>query len=640
MRSVHPMTMLSLLVASSAAGCSFIDDFGRFSFPEDGASHLPFDASSADAGLDADLRMSDGSIVDAHVSVDADASSMRSDSGLRCEDVCVETSMECRGTSAVICRIGAEGCLEWGPEFVCESPPAAECVDSTLHDYRALGECASNRCTYAPIDVSCPRGCTGASCVFALDLYAKASNADPSDLFGAAVALSADGTTLAVGAYEETSASSGVGADQNSNTGDRNGAVYVFRRSAGGSWSQEAYIKASNTDPTDYFGNAIALSADGATLAVGAWGESSAARGIDGDQTNNAAMWSGAVYVFARNASGAWRQESYIKASNGDPGDRFGSAIALSADGNTLAAGAWGESSAAGGVNGNQDSNDSRHSGAVYVFRRSAGSWVQEAYVKSSNNGEGDYFGNAVALSANGSMLAVGARSEQTASRGIAGGAVYLFRRDGASWVSDARLTSSNTDENDNFGFSVTLSGDGTVLAVAARDEDSTARGVNGDQTINSAAGSNSGAVYVFRRTGGTWSQEAYVKASNPGENDRFGYAASLSADGTRLLISAPFEDSNARGSGGDQRSDAAIDSGAVYLFRSTAIGTWIQEAYLKAPNTGERDAFGSAIALSPDGAMLAVGAPEEDSIARGVNGDPENDSSRNSGAAYAFLIE
>ncbi|HSK03882.1 MAG TPA: hypothetical protein VK932_21665, partial [Kofleriaceae bacterium] len=181
-----------------------------------------------------------------------------------------------------------------------------------------------------------------------------------------------------------------------------------------------AYVKASNTEASDYFGYSIALSADGTTLAVGAVIEDSAATGIDGDQASNAATQSGAVYVFVRRGA-TWVQEAYLKASNTGAGDDFGFSVALSADGSTLAVGARLEDSAATGIDGNQADNTALSSGAVYVFTRSGATWSQQAYVKPSNAGTSDQFGYSIALSADGSTLAVGARLEDSAATGIDG---------------------------------------------------------------------------------------------------------------------------------------------------------------------------------------------------------------------------
>jgi hypothetical protein len=131
----------------------------------------------------------------------------------------------------------------------------------------------------------------------------------------------------------------------------------------GTAWMQEAYLKASNSGAEDRFGTSVALS--GNTLAVGASLEDSAAQGVGGNQDDNSASASGAVYVFLRTGT-AWLQEAYLKASNSDSVDVFGHTVALSGD--TLAVGAIYEASAAQGVGGNQDDNSAADSGAVYVF--------------------------------------------------------------------------------------------------------------------------------------------------------------------------------------------------------------------------------------------------------------------------------
>jgi hypothetical protein len=196
--------------------------------------------------------------------------------------------------------------------------------------------------------------------------YVKASNTDAGDQFGASVALSADGATLAVAANFDASAATGIGGNQADNSAADAGAVYLFNRTAT-IWTQQAYVKASNTGPGDRFGTEIGLSTDGSTLAVGAPGESSAATGINGNEADETASGAGAVYVFTRAIT--WTQQAYVKASNAAMGDLFGVRIALSADGSTLAVDAVGESSAATGIDGNQADNSATTAGAVYVFR-------------------------------------------------------------------------------------------------------------------------------------------------------------------------------------------------------------------------------------------------------------------------------
>lgn len=324
----------------------------------------------------------------------------------------------------------------------------------------------------------------------------------------------------------------------------------------------------------------------------------------------------------------------YLKASNPESFDSFGVSVSLFGD--TLAVGAYRESSSATGVDGTQSDNDAGNSGAVYVFRRSGGVWAQEAYLKASNTGANDQFGCAVSLS--GDTLAVGAENEGSASPGINGdqtddsapvaGAVYVFVRNGAIWSQQAYLKASNPGPNDMFGHSLSLNED--RLAVGAWGESSSATGINGNQADNSAF--LAGAVYVFLRAGSTWSQEAYLKASNAGTNDQFGISVALFGD--TLAVGAPGEDSSAQGVNGPQTDNLLSDSGAVYLFGHTG-GSWTQTAYLKASNSDAWDTFGQAVSLYEN--TLVATAPGEDSSANGINGNQLDEFALQSGAAYLF---
>ncbi|MBU6482923.1 MAG: FG-GAP repeat protein, partial [Nitrospirae bacterium] len=195
-------------------------------------------------------------------------------------------------------------------------------------------------------------------------------------------------------------------------------------------------------------------------------------------------------------------------------------------------------------------------------------------------------------------------------------------------FAQEAYLKASNTDANDDFGYDVALSGD--TLVVGARQESSSASGVNGNQADNGAP--SAGAVYVFTRTAGVWTQQAYLKASNTDAGDGFGYSVALAGD--TLVVGAPFEASNAMGVNGNQADNSAPNSGAVYVFTRTA-GVWTQQAYLKASNTDAGDEFGISIALAGD--SLAVAGLFEASNATGVNGNQADNSAPNSGAVYVF---
>ena len=168
----------------------------------------------------------------------------------------------------------------------------------------------------------------------------KASETDADDRFGWSVAISGD--TVVIGASYENSSATGVNGDQWDKSASRAGAAYVFVRDGQGIWSQQAYLKASNTNADDLFGHSVAISGD--TIVIGAIHEASRAVGVNGDQQDNSASRAGAAYVFVRDAQGYWKQQAYLKASNTAAGFFFGSSLAVF--GNTVAIGAPSENSA------------------------------------------------------------------------------------------------------------------------------------------------------------------------------------------------------------------------------------------------------------------------------------------------------
>ena len=549
--------------------------------------------------------------------------------------------------------------------------------------------------------------------------YFKAPVAGSVDFFGDAVALSSDGTVLAVGAPFEDSSATGALAPSDplwaaalaDGGAGGSGAVYVYRRS--GRWALDAFVKAPVAGAGDRFGEAVALSSGGAVLAVGAPFEDSSATGAlaPSDPPWAAALaddgvrWSGAAYVYRRGSDGRWAAEAFVKAPAADIDDFFGGALALSADGRTLAVGADGEDSSVAGVHFSdefvadnvshpdrppalqiladnqwaeaQADNDATNSGAAYVYHRgSDGGWIAEAFVKAPVAGADDRFGGALALSANGRTLAVGADEEDSSAAGalISGvsastwmpaladsgaadsGAAYVFRRASNNlWAAEAFIKAPARGAGDRFGGALALSGRGRALAVGAHREDSAATGALAPSdppwaaALAGGGAADSGAAYVFRRTesrDGGWSPEAFIKAPAPGAGDEFGGALALSFNGGALAVGAQFEDSSATGAhspagprwSGALDDSGAPDSGAVYTYRQGSDGLWAAEAFVKAPNTGAGDRFGAAVAPADDGLALAVGARFEGGAAqpRPVSGaSAEIGAGFVSGAAY-----
>ncbi len=491
--------------------------------------------------------------------------------------------------------------------------------------------------------------------------YIKASNPHANDHFGNGgaleghgLALSGDGNTMAVGAPYESSAAKGINGNQNDTSLYASGAVYIFTR-VNNAWTQQAYIKASNPGQSYRFGHHVVLSQDGNTLAVSSFYEASAAKGIDGDQTDKSIPQAGAVYVFTRTGT-TWSQQSYIKASNTgekekgntpSKGDQFGFSLALSADGNTLVTGAISEDSAAKGINGDQNDNSLPSSGAAYVFTRAGTKWSQQAYIKASNPGANDLFGYAVGLSADGNTMAISAYDEGSSAREINGvmdrgvrgtGAIYVFTRTGANWAQTAYLKASNAENGDSLGYDMAISQDGNTIVGGAGDEDCLASGVNPPEKCDNdfKTDTSTGAAYVFVRSGNTWTQQAFIKASHPGKEDWFGSRLNISGDGNTLGVCAQLENGNSKGIDGNEKDVSAEDSGALYLFTRTGT-TWVQKAYVKGSNTRAYDEFASSVAFSKDGKVMAVGARGEGSAAKGINANQNDTSAMGAGAVYVF---
>ena len=575
-------------------------------------------------------------------------------------------------------------------------PVSAHLLAWGVADYLTEACDAANACVAA----SGGRQTLGQADSVSVTGYFKAPNAGRRDMFGMALALSADGATLAVGVRGEDGLATGVFAP--SDPGWRaalgsfsfdalnSGAAYLYRRSATGRWAVEAYVKAPNAGFLDEFGHALALSADGATLAVGAWREGSSATGAfaPSDPGWQAALDSsgaergGAAYVYRRSDAGRWSVEAYVKAPNTAAGDYFGSSLALSGDGDTLAVGSRFERGSSRGPFAPSDpgwqaalrNRGTGLSGAAYVYRRSdAARWSVEAYVKAPNTNPADEFGSSVALSADGGALAVGARHEDGASTGVFApfgpgwrtvllsngapdsGAAYTYRRsESGLWTLEAYVKAPNLGGSDRFGSTVALSADGDVMVVGAPEEDSAAAGAfapsdpGWQAALDSNGASNSGVAYAYRRSeAGRWTLEAYVKAPNPSAGDQFGERVALSGDGVHLAVGARFEDSTSTGVRSPDtlswqsalNSGGAVNSGAAYAYRRPEIGRWTVGSFVKAPNTDARDEFGSSVALSADGGTLAVGAPDEDGAARGAPTpfSASGATSTDSGAVYLY---
>jgi len=494
-----------------------------------------------------------------------------------------------------------------------------------------------------PSGGSAPGGTGSAPPLSYID-YFKSLSPDSEELYGARVALSADGQTMAVGSPYERSSAVGINGDPFNQDLPESGAVFVYVRQDD-VWTLQAYIKAHSPDSGDQFGWALDLSASGDRLAVGAVGEGSRAVGVDGDATNNAAPFSGAAYVFSR-VAGVWTQDAYVKATNTETSDAFGCAVSLSSGGSTLAVGAYGESSAATEVQGDQSDNSKPSSGAVYILTSAGAGWTHQAYLKAPNSDLYDAFGFSLALSGDGNTLVVGAPYESSAATGVnhgmgdedapSAGSAYVFERSGSTWAATAYLKSINTAQDQLFGHTVDISAVGSTIAVGAINEHSLSSGVNGDPFDDS--GGPVGAVYVLERSSLAWAHGAYIKASNP-QNAFFGYGLALTSEGNALLVGAIAEASAAVGIDGDQTDTSLPGAGAAYLF-VRGPPAWEQLAYLKATNPVSYAGFGYSVALDDRAEIVAIGAPYESGSSAGINGDPAEQAANSAGAVYVYRFE
>jgi hypothetical protein len=359
----------------------------------------------------------------------------------------------------------------------------------------------------------------------------QASDIQGSDWFGDSVAISENGNTAIVGARFE----------------DGTGSAYIFTRS-GTTWSEQQKIQASDKQTSDQFGQTVAVSGDGNTAIVGAIYE-------DG---------TGSAYIFTRSGT-TWTQQQKIQALDKQAGDQFGWSIAISGDGNTAIVGARYEDG----------------TGSAYIFTWSGTTWSEQQKIQASDKQGGDEFGWSIAISDDGNTAIVGAYREGSI------GAAYIFTRSGTSWSEQQKIQASNKQADDEFGWSVAISGDGNTTIVGARlDDANTGTGIVYD----------AGAAHIFTRSGTTWSEQQKIQASDKELSDRFGGPVSISEDGNTAIVGAYGEDTG----GGS--------AGAAYIFTRSGT-TWSEQQKIQASNRQGGGYFGYSVSISGDGDTTIVGA-------------------------------
>ena len=364
-----------------------------------------------------------------------------------------------------------------------------------------------------------------------------ASDATEDDHFGNSVSI--DGDYAVIGAIWED---------------DGSGAAYIFHRN-GTSWTEQAKITAYDGTAEDMFGYSVSISGDYAV--VGAY--------LHDDIINNR----GAVYIFHRNGTN-WVHQAKLEASGGAEDDEFGWSVSI--DGDYVVIGSPGDDDVGNGA------------GSAYLFHRNGTSWGVLDKITASDGAKFDNFGNSVSIS--GDYVVVGALWDDI--DGTRSGSAYIFHRYESNWTEKAKITSSDGEDEDWFGKSVSISGDYTVIGAYGDDDND----------------SNSGSAYIFHKNGTDWEEQAKLLASDGELFDNFGYTTSIS--GNYVAIGAGGYGNN----------------GAAYIFHRNGT-TWTEDAKLTASDGEIDDWFGKSVSIS--GYYALIGAWQDD------------DNGPGSGSAYLY---
>ena len=347
-----------------------------------------------------------------------------------------------------------------------------------------------------------------------------ASDGAAGDAFGFSVSISGDSgnEVVIVGAYLD---------DDN---GSDSGSAYIFRYDPLllplPGWTEEDKLLASTGAASDQFGFSVSISGDSGNevVIVGAY--------LDDDNGSD----SGSAYIFRYDPLllplPGWVQEAQLHASDGASFDRFGGSVSISGpSGNEVAiVGAY---------------KDDSNFGSAYIYRFNGVSWVEEAKLLASDGATGDNFGKAVSISSDpgNEVVIVGAYHDD--DNGSNSGSSYIYRKTGATWVQEAKLIASDGAASDNFGFSVSISGDAgnEVVIVGAYFHDD--------------SGTDSGSAYIYRFNGVSWMEEARLLPPDGASGDRLGNSVSISgtAGSEVVIVGAHLDDDN------------GSNSGSMYLF-------------------------------------------------------------------------
>ncbi|MCP4614576.1 MAG: hypothetical protein GY845_38335 [Planctomycetes bacterium] len=358
-----------------------------------------------------------------------------------------------------------------------------------------------------------------------------AGDAATSDYFGYSVSIS--------GYYAI------IGAKGDDDNGNGSGSAYIFKRD-GATWTEQTKLSAGDGATYDCFGSSVSI--DGDYAIVGAYKD-------DYYGGND----SGSAYIFKRDGS-TWTQQAKLNAGDRAASDYFGYSVSI--DGDYAIVGAY-----------KDDYYGENDSGSAYIFKRDGSTWTQQAKLNAGDRAASDYFGYSVSIS--GEYVLIGAYRD-----GYGSGSAYIFKRNGATWTEQAKLTGGDAAYDARFGISVAMDDDYAVI------------GANKD----AEGGVDTGAAYIFKRDGVTWTQQARLIAGDAAASDYFGYSVSIS--GACAIIGAYYDDDHGSG------------SGSAYIFRRDG-ATWTEQDKLTAGDAAASDNFGYSVAM--DGGYAIMGAPYDD---------------------------
>jgi hypothetical protein len=351
----------------------------------------------------------------------------------------------------------------------------------------------------------------------------SASDGEASDHFGNSVSISGD-YAIAGAPYDDIATKT----DQ--------GSAYIFAK-VNGNWVEQAKLIAPDGLANDHFGNSVSISGDyaivGAPNGTGDW------------------FLQGAAYIFVRSGT-SWSLQAKLNASDGIIGDYFGTSVCINGDYVV--------------VGTPSDDGQFAGEGSAYVFVRNGVNWSQQSKLVATLPGPDINLGYSVGIS--GEYVIAGALyySASTSNQGAA----YVFKRSGTAWAQQAVLTHSDYDSDDNFGYSVSISGDYAVVGALYVD----------DASLN-----NNGSVYIFLRSGTSWSQQAKIIAPDPETDTFFGHSVSISGD--HIIAGAVY----------DNVGINAIQ-GSAYVFKRTGTA-WNPVRKVDDGNGQAQGRFGWAVAMS-----------------------------------------